>query len=209
MFKYGLELEAFCGNDSADGEITLPPIGAPTDGFPGILEFRSGPNTDLYTCYGEVHSRLTRFANESYPFQAVFSFPEYKFPRELLAEIRRRAHFKSQVDIQNLYGKKPRHLNGRTIASLQLNISNQISSECYHHSTGKPSVFTPAAYGLLDIPKIVSALDDQFENEIKESGRQKGEYAIKDGVRLEYRSLPCSAFSGKFVQRVLEVMKNV
>lgn len=44
----------------------------------------------------------------------------------------------------------------------------------------------------LDVGKIVRALDKAFEDEIRKSRRQPGEYAIK-GDRLEYRSLPNSA----------------
>ena len=54
--------------------------------------------------------------------------------------------------------------------------------------------FFPAQYGLLDVARIVKLLDKEFAKEITDSKRIKGEYAIKDNVRLEYRSLPASAF---------------
>lgn len=52
----------------------------------------------------------------------------------------------------------------------------------------------PALYGLFDFYPIVKKLDDEFKNEIKAANRQAGFYAIKDGCRLEYRSLPNSVF---------------
>ena len=56
--------------------------------------------------------------------------------------------------------------------------------------------------------KIVKSLDEEFEKEIRESNRQPGMYAIKDDIRLEYRSLPNSVFDIDY-QNLLERLRRV
>lgn len=198
MLKFGLELEAFFKSIPQ-----LPPKGADVDGFPGLLEIRSEPNTDLYSCVGEVLGKMLKFEDKYGEGTFNHSISRWKFERSQLLELRRRSAIKEMVDIQNLYDKKPKHLNGVTIASLQLNISNEIR-QAYIDDKG---IHHAAIYNLVDIGKIVKALDKEFAKEIKDSGRQQGEYAIKDGIRLEYRSLPSSCFLEDFAKRVLKALE--
>ena len=69
-----------------------------------------------------------------------------------------------------------------------------ISKVLKHSYTDSHGTHHPDQYGLLDIPTIVTTLDDLFIHEIKRTGRQPGEYAIKENVRLEYRSWPNTVF---------------
>lgn len=64
-------------------------------------------------------------------------------------------------------------------AGLHVHFSNQIS------------VKTQVVNGFIDIPKIVRALDEQYETDIFHAGRRLGEYELK-GYGFEYRSLPAS-----------------
>lgn len=182
MLVFGFELEGFYTLDG--NKVTLPPLSYPTDGFPGLVELRTNGGHALDECYAEI-MRL-RLATPN----VDFSKPSHVFSREERGAIRRRHSEKTAWDIRNLYGKAPRLLGNKTIASLQISVSNLLSKE-YRCKDG---VLYPAVYGLFDIPHIVRNLDREFKTEIKLSGRQPGEYAIKMDRRLEYRSLPNSAF---------------
>lgn len=182
MFLYGFELEGFF---QVEGEVSLPPKNYPTDGFPGLVELRTQGGLALHRAYSEI-IRL----NIDTP-DVTFSLHEHVFLRNQRGELRRRHTEKTAWDIQNLYGRHPRMLGNKTIASLQLNISKQLRSS-YTDVDGK---FHPETYGMLDIPRIVRSLDKEFAIEIKAASRQPGEYAVKNDVRLEYRSLPNSVFS--------------
>lgn len=186
-YRYGFELEAFYSSKSsmhAKAGIEIPPKEYPVDGFPGLVEIRTVNHDDLYTSYYQL---LKHIANEVDIEKLIFT-PYHTFTAEEKRELRKRnAPPKKPVDIQNLYGKKPRSLGNKTIASFQINISNLTK----YSFTDKNGVFHPEEFGLLDVGRIVRNLDKAFATQIKESGRQPGEYAIK-GCRLEYRSLPNS-----------------
>lgn len=182
MIRYGFELEGFYIGPKF--EVELPPKSYPTDGFPGLVELRTYDGDTAENAYGKICALSVDTPGVD------FKRSEYVFPREFRAEIRRRHSEKTAWDIQNLYGKAPRLLGNKTIASFQVNVSNELSSP----RTDNDGKFFPARFGLLDVPRIVRAFDDVFKHEIKDSKRQPGEYCIKDN-RLEYRSLPNSVFS--------------
>lgn len=198
MLKFGFELEGFYG----DTEITVPPKEYPTDGFPGLVEFRSTGAKDIKQAYADII-----LAAMFHPVVQT-NICEHIFSGKDRATLRRRHEVKSAWDIRNLYGRNPRLLGNKTIASLQINISEQRSNE-YTDNKG----FHAASYGLLDIPRIIEALDVEFADEIKEAKRQPGEYCVKDGIRLEYRSLPNFVFpfeavkAKEFIERIEKCIK--
>ena len=185
MIKYGFELEGFY--ESALG-FGIPPTAYPVDGFPALVEFRTCGGMALEDAWLAIRKQMLIYPNVN------FKVSTFKFKPEVISRLRKLRPFtKQMVDVQNLYGKAPRTKNGVTLASLQINISNELCPEQRTVLDGNYSV-QPAKYGLLDIPQIVRRLDNEFRDVIQASGRQMGMYAIKDGVRLEYRSLPNSAF---------------
>jgi hypothetical protein len=180
MFKFGFELE---GVYLPHGQVEVPPKEYPTDGFPGLVELRTSGYKTLREAYGDI---LVQYSDCT---DVTFTEYEAFFDSKQRAELRCREERKSAWDIQNLYGKAPRLLGNRTIASCQINVSNLLSEQ----RTDDKGVYHSPRWGLLDVPRIVRALDEEFADEIKEARRQPGEYCIKD-VRLEYRSLPNFAF---------------
>lgn len=175
--------------DGGAGQIIPPPKNdsSPKDGFPGLCELRTTGGKGLEEAAAELHLQLLRLRRMPY---VDFSAYDYKFSGAEMAYMRKNFRFeKDQIDVLNIYGKKPRALNGRTLASFQINISNLLHSEYK-----KNDVVIPATYGILDVYGIVSRLDKAFAADIKNSNRQPGMYCIKDDVRLEYRSLPNSAW---------------
>ena len=190
MLKFGFEVEGFAFDDS--GALTIPPKGWPHDGFPGLIELRTEGGADLDNQWFDLERREFALSKSFKKDKCTASFlvHEHKFSPKQMQELRRTRTFtKNIVDVQNIYGKAPRDARGRTLASFQINISNCLQAERREQIKGETTVF-PARYGLLDVPKIVRALDEEFKSEIKAAGRQPGMYAIKDSIRLEYRSLP-------------------
>lgn len=197
MFRYGFELEGFYIGPFAD-EVLPPPEHYPADGFPGLVELRTKGGQSLEEAWAEIIKLSIDTPGVD------FTRNVGKFSRDSHSVLRRRMHFKTQETIGNLYGKKPRLLGNKTIASCQLNISNLLQKD-YVDKEGK---YHLAQYGVLDVPKIVGALDYEFKCEIRASGRQPGEYAVKNDMRLEYRSLPNYVFpmdahqAGSFLTRI-------
>lgn len=188
MYKYGFELEGFfCDKD---GKLDLPPKDLPVDGFPGVIELRTSGASSLEDAYMSI---FRKFAFSSELRWVMFCTSEATFSPEQKRLLRKERHFtKDQVDIRNIYGKKPRSLGNKNIASLQINISNMTQGSYTKVVDGYIRT-EPERYGLLDIPRIVTALDKAFADDIRRSKRQPGEYCIK-GDRLEYRSLPNFVF---------------
>lgn len=199
--KYGFELEGFALNELQ--EIVIPEVSMPVDGFPGLVELRTTGGATLEEAWACIVRLML-------PYQKSVSFNrhEYKFSGSDMATLRRGREFsKRPLDVKNIYGKQPRR-TVKTLASLQINISNLITPE-YKHSNQTHA----ARYGLLDTYGIVKRLDKAFESEIKTSNRQKGMYAIKDGIRLEYRSLPNFVFNWDtnaidFLSRIREAVES-
>lgn len=183
-YKFGFELEGFF--ETPEGQLQLPPVNYPTDGFPGLCEVRTVGGLDLEDAYFML---LNQF--RMYPFNA--SAPIGKFPPDLKRRIRARQNVKDSVIVSNIYGKEPKELGDKTIASFQINISNQVSPKTTRVE-GTSIHTTEARYGLFDYVPIIRALDKEFAAEIADAKRQPGFYALKDDKRIEYRSLPNSVF---------------
>lgn len=187
MLKFGFELEGFYAegvNSDISLTILIPPKEYPTDGFPGLVEFRSSGGKSLNEAYAAIIIEMMKYKG------VLTSIPDYTFTAKQRAELRRRHEVKSAWNVQNMYGQDPKLLGNRTIASLQINISNLLRPSY----TDDKGVFHTEKFGLLDIPRIVRALDEEFKSEIREAKRQMGEYCVKDDTRLEYRSLPNFVF---------------
>ncbi len=200
MFKFGFELEGFY-TPLPDGKFYLPPKNYPTDGFPGLIEVRTSGGDEitrqLFDIYRQA-SALEGFAPH---------FHEHTYSPQERTKLRARESSKGSLHISNIYGRSPKALGNRTLASFQINVSYQTASEW----TDVHKVKHPAKYGLFDFYPIVKGLDEVFADVIHASGRQPGFYAIKDNVRLEYRSLPSSAFplNGEALIRLADKINSV
>lgn len=179
-FRFGFELEGFFVGE--DNLVTLPPKNYPCDGFPGLCEVRTVGGKSLQDAYFELLNEYRKF-----PFD--YKRNEHIFSPEQKRLLRKRGTNKEAMDLSNLYGKEPKHLGNRTLASLQINISNLVKTSYDRVIDGKISRDSDQ-YGLFDLAPIIRKLDQEFAKEIKDSKRQPGFYAIKDGIRVEYRSLP-------------------
>lgn len=192
--KYGFELEGFAVSSTG---VAIPPKSWSTDGFPGLVEFRTIGGDTIEKQLGSLVTEIISLPKQG-GYAVDWGRTEFKFSAEQMAEMRKTRHFdKCQVDVQNIYGKSPRRLGNLTIASFQINISNQITTGYTEKKIEMKTIVErhrPATYGLLDVHGIVKRLDLEFSKEIKDSGRQPGMYAIKENIRLEYRSLPNSVF---------------
>lgn len=190
MYKFGFELEGFYRN--TDGQVTLPPKDYTTDDFPGLVEVRNHGGGDLEEQFYILLSHMDKYPSVD------FTQWEHKFsPRERTA-IRARHYEKGGVAINNIYGKSPRDLGSRTLASFQINISKYF---------GESNGFK--RYGIFDFVEITRELDNEFKEEIKLSGRQPGFYSIKDDIRFEYRSLPNAVILNKPQDLIKRIKKCV
>lgn len=206
MFRFGFELEGFYDAKGAGANIdfTIPPKSFPTDGFPGLCEVRTARGRDIEDAYFDLLKEYSK-----YNFNTTYA--EHTFTAVERQALRARQNNKSAYQITNVYGLKPRQLGNRTLASLQINISSLKSAEEPAHLSGDGSrsfPWQPARYNLFDFVPIVKALDKEFESEIKEAGRQKGFYSIKEGIRLEYRSLPNTVFSTN-ISKIRGLLKRI
>lgn len=206
MFRYGFELEGFYKD--AAGQVAIPPSGWPTDVFPGLVELRTSGGDTLEGAYGALLA-----AHLKKPFHVMlvdFDKFEHSFSAEQKRLMRKQGWHKEAVDVQNLYGKKPRNLRGKTLASLQINVSDVVR-EGYTDDKG---VYHYTTYNQLDVARIVKGLDLAFKPMIASAGRQAGEYCIK-GNRLEYRSTPNNVFTtdlkwaGDFLDKIRKAVENV
>ena len=186
MFKFGFELEGFFLD--TNGVVAIPPKHYSVDGFPGLCEVRTYAGEEITKAY----FNLVRAYSE-YLFST--SITEHSFSALDRQLLRKRPSQKSTYQISNIYGKSPKLLGNRTLASLQINISKEIAPERYIDRKDGTRECIPAKYALFDFLPIIKALDIAFANEIQAAHRQIGFYSVKDNIRLEYRSLPNSIFT--------------
>lgn len=199
MYHWGFELEGFY-SEGVDAT-TLPPTNYPTDGFAGLVEVRNtGGNTSIADAYYALFPLINQYPSVDYSkTEHVFSGKE----RQL---IRQRGVFKEPDTVSNLYGKEPKLLGNKTLASFQVNVSRQVTT-----FIGKGSEQVKVVKNLMfDMPQFIRNMDEEFKAEIKDSGRQAGCYAVKDNCRLEYRSLPNSVFKTDLAEsaELIERIKN-
>lgn len=201
--KYGFELEGFLrdGNTDQNDIVVMDkdkPL--PRDDFPGLVEVRTVGGATLASALGALYSKIIELEIPK-GFWVDFETPNHEFKPAQLSYMRKNFNMaKEQMDVVNLYGREPRLLRGKTLASLQINMSETRTEErvTWVGKRNQHKVTYPASSGLLDIGSIVRRLDKEFATEIRDSKRQPGFYAIKDGgTRLEYRSLPNSVWNGQ------------
>lgn len=202
-YRYGFELEGFyipmlptTGLLDAGREIKIPPKEYPTDGFPGIVELRTYGDHSLEQAWAGIIIEGMKYKDVDYTICWHTFSPQEK------RELRKRPWTKDQQDVRNIYGKKPRALGNKSMASLQINVSNRYRAEFYDDK----GVRKPAEFQMFDSARIVQALDETFAVDIKESKRQPGEYCIK-GDRLEYRSLPNFVFPFEYQEAAVFLEK--
>ena len=188
MFMYGFELEGFY---KINGSITLPPKLYPHDGFPGLCEVRSSGGKSILDAWFEVEKELLLYPFDTDTFEHTFTPKEYQ-------AIRARSYVKEPMTVSNIYNKQTRLLGDKTLASLQINISNRVGTDSDKQ----------AKYGLFDILPIVRRLDEVFAEDIKDSKRTPGWYSVKDNIRLEYRSLPNKTFRHYPVLTIVKMIED-
>lgn len=189
--KFGFELEGFYQEGTAIG---LPPSDWPTDGFPGLVEVRNSGGNELHTAYYDLLRRSRRYTEAfSSCFMNTKAF-EHTFTPDQRRQLRKRDWAKERVSIENIYGRPPRALGNRTLASFQINFSDEYYVNHYD-AAGKAKLVEE--HRLFDYLPIIRRLDKEFERELKDSNRAPGWYAVK-GPRVEYRSLPNFVFKDTF-----------
>ena len=171
---FGFELEGFY---RVANLVTLPPRYYPTDGFPGLCEVRTVGGQYLEAAY---YALLNQFRQHPFDFNTY----EYTFSPKEKQILRRRWNEKEAVSINNIYGKAPRALGNKTIASFQISLSRPT----------RKGLNDRQEYGIFDFVPMIERLDETFAKEIADSKRQPGWYAVKDD-RVEYRSLPNFVFT--------------
>jgi hypothetical protein len=116
---FGFELEGF---HRQDGVVALPPNNYPTDGFPGLCEVRTTGGKSMEDAYFELLQQYHKYPFDHQLFEHTYTPAEKR-------ELRARDNRKDALMIGNIYGKEPRALGNRTIASLQVNMSYQIPDQ--------------------------------------------------------------------------------
>ena len=206
-YRFGIELEGF--QVDPNGLVVIPDKKLPTDGFQGLVEFRTFGALSLEDSAWDIFRLVTE--NQ---FNVDFTLHEHRFSAKEKAKCYENPTLKGGHRVRNIYGRAPKDLKGKTIASCQINISKLISKSHIEYIGGAPIKFEDT-FGLLDVYSIVKALDKEFFEEIQTSRRQAGMYSVKDNVRLEYRSLPNFVFPTKdkdirqFVDRINSALEKI
>lgn len=197
---FGFELEGFLRG--ANNELVVPNTtkGAarlPVDSFPGLVELRTEGGKTLSAAVGEL-----LYLKSSPMFDSVsFTGFEETFSAQQLIKIRSlSAGSKEPANYSNIYGKQPRLVGNRTLASFQISFSSVAAEARADLANG---VHYPTRYRLFDFRPYIEALDKAYAEEIREAGRTPGWYSVK-GNRVEYRSLPNFAHSRKDLLRTLK-----
>lgn len=173
--RFGFEVEGFF---KERGDVVLPPLSYPTDGFPGLVEARTFGGKPIREQFYMLLSEMDRLEGTDFElFEHVFTGAQKR-------AIRARHNEKTAYEIRNIYGKEPRLLGNRTLASFQINISD------FHTTYRTNNNINIDVYKPFDFVAIIRNLDKEFKDEIRQSKRQPGFYSLKEGFRVEYRSLP-------------------
>lgn len=185
--QFGVELECFYLDQF--GEVCVPPAHLPTDGFAGLVEFRTIGGQSLAAAMGDISTQIMQTQEAC---RLAHHIDRHTFSGHELAVIRRRANVpaKSFDEIENIYGLAPKNLKGAAIASFQVSFSQPGGS---HYTRNTPDARLVQGYDVFDFVPYIRRLDKEFKAEISASGRQPGFYAVK-GDRVEYRSLPSSVY---------------
>jgi len=207
--NYGIELEFFV-IDKQGGLVPAYTVTSNIDGNPVIGEIRTGIHKNIVDCIFELKKLiyLEEVKIKAKGFSIEFAIGK-TVNDEFLKNLRKskEAVNKKEITVLEELSIYPNGKTGKMLprgifkASLQINFSKNknFSYDQYEKITveDKSKYVTKTATknyaSLFDYVSLINKLDEAFKQEIIESGRVKGVYAIKDGElgdRIEYRSLP-------------------
>ena len=205
----GLEKELFLFN--AKGKLVLNPgkYGFETDNLGVLVEIRGEPKNTVEEAVASLLSKELlakgKAAKHNYQLKEV---PSVKLSDEEILEVTKRYHKeyeekfspkskecrvakKLELAVINagLHVHFSREINipqNKTIIKL-LVMNNDKDSRIEKEISHESESYTVQTF--IDIPKIISTLDNSFKEEIKKTNRRLSAYEIK-GHGFEYRSLP-------------------
>jgi len=203
--EIGLEKEIFLLNKQ--GEIMEPSMyGFPSDEMGFLIEIRSLPSDRFYPVYMTIHQeelqyklRADKFGMHTIPDTNMYATPE--FVENIIAKYR----ILEFTDFtKNIYGVKGSHHLG--IFSEPGTDCSKLTAGIHVHFSSRDSETGEVLQ--LPVENIVRQMDEVFEQEIKESGRLKGEWEPKKHG-FEYRSLPCNADIYKVLKESFKILREV
>lgn len=224
--KYGIELEFFVENKE---NVIVPAytVTDNTDGNPIIGEIKTSVHNNIVDCVFELKKLLYLETQkiESKDCEIILK-NSIDVSADFLQKVREDEQFVDQKNFEvlkelSIYPNKKFITDlkrGHFTASLQINFSEEKSFDYdvytkvtiedkfkYDIETKKKSYSN-----LFDYVDIIQKLDTVFMEDIKNSKRKKGIYAIKEGIggdRIEYRSLPNTVDLDKIINTLLEANK--
>lgn len=179
--RYGFENEYFV---MSKGQYVICPAKVPMDECGWLAEARGKPHTDpLEAAYSLLadEKRLRTSAKENKVKLATISYAE------LSPELRREA--------RRVYGKRNYPEGRGNIYGLDFDAKDEMARAGMHIHFSDFRVIKDEkgsevhAHSQMNMPKIIRALDQEFEQLIKDTKRLPGFYEMK-GWGFEYRSLP-------------------
>lgn len=196
--KYGLEVEFFGKSIETRKFIDARAAGLPSDDWPMLAEARGEPHTCPFHAVGSVRSEVSRIVSlmETKHIEPQFlNWVAKKDVKELQEAILRQGVNKV-IRQENLFGLDPSPKN-ETHYSAGLHVSITNPTKTSNIYIGKKCFEGHSYHGMFDFVKIFRAISEEFEKEIKSSGRTPGFYEIKSCGRVEYRSLPATIIHDK------------
>ena len=198
MKNIGIELEFFV-KEIKSGQI-IPAYKATSnlDGNPFIGELKTKVHVNEYDLIYELKSIIHRESDilKSKGFELLL-IPEITISKDEFKSLRRDKSYVNKKELEvldeiSVYNKNTGKIlaPNKFKASLQVNISDN-SVQRISISDGK--IKEVYSSDIFNFNPIIKSFDIEFNNEIKDSNRVAGIYAIKDGnlgKRIEYRSLP-------------------
>ncbi len=213
--NYGIELEFFV-LDKNDKVVPAYKATTDLDGNPVIGEIKTDVFPNIVDAIFDLEKKFylqeEKLKAKGYK---ILVTPEVKVDDDFLKDLRKSKLYVDRkqlevLDEQSIYkeGSTGKLLpRGLYKASLQLNISeNTEVKHTYRDKDNVPQTFTKSVSNVFDYYKIIKKLDTEFAEQIAETKRVKGIYAMKDGklgTRIEYRSLPNSIHP----RRLLNILK--
>lgn len=219
--NYGIEFEFFVEKDG----IIVPAYQATSnlDGNPVVGELKTGVHTNIIDCIFElkkfIFNEITALNNKGYNMRIC---PLIKVDDSFLVNLRKDKSYinRKQLDVLEEYSIYPGGLIGKMLprkefkASLQINVSKNNTFEYvkykkitvedkYKYKSVTQKKQYSSVFNYLD---LLYKLDVAFAQEIKNTNRVKGVYAIKDGIlgtRIEYRSLPNTVDLEKIIKTLV------
>lgn len=206
--KYGIEFEFFVSKDSKIVPAYLATNNL--DGNPVVGELKTLIHNNIIDCVFELEKLIYIEATELNKKGFIMCLKDsIILDNETLINLRKDKAYINRKELESLeefsiyLNKKTGKLLPRNLfkASLQVNISNNkdfgysifnkvtVEDKYKYVEEGKRHSYS----SIFNYPEIINKLDIEFKDEILNSNRVKGVYAIKPGSlgdRIEYRSLP-------------------